>query len=200
MTISADRVKEIFTALSLHFRSNYNYLKYNGHLSNVTAKVNEFWCVSLSKRLNTEENIELFFIANIVNTFTKENRIETFGGNYNNRESFIIYESYKKIDFNEYFDYYINSNDILELIKVKPSDSLYPELYQRFIDGTVRLEFIVCLYILMPKLFEFWKSKVDDPVLFPEFLKFCERYRLLLKINTKQLTTTFKQKVQNTHV
>ncbi len=193
--INEHRTKEIFQSLSLHFKSNYDYIKYNGHLKNITCRENEFWFISLSKRLMTEENVKEFFIANFVNTFVKDNKIETFGKSFSNKENFVIRDLWLKrvkngaIEVN--FENVLNKIDIKKDLKVE-KDS-YPEIYSKYLDGTVSLEFMVCIDLVSPKIYDYWLKNINDPVLFPTFVKFVKKYKPFLEIDKNIIIKTFKE-------
>lgn len=186
--ISEHRVKELFTAISLHFRGKYDFKKYQGRINSATCKVNEFWFKSIALKIFTEKDIIEFYVSNIIYKYTTTNKIETFGKSFNGRENFIIWENWKKIveDLPSHYSTHFESLDstLKDLIEIK--EGQHPNLYGLFMSGTVGLEFIVYLKVKhIPKLYDYWIKETSDLIFLPSFINICRKYETFLKSHIK---------------
>ncbi len=84
------RIQEIFQAICLHLNSDsYNFFLYRGKTR--SKKLTPF-ASRIATRLKTEEEVIGFFIANQIEYFLEHNKINTWIGNFTNREAFDIWE------------------------------------------------------------------------------------------------------------
>lgn len=185
--ISEHITKQKFTALSLYFRGKYDlYFKYKGHMPHIKCRENEFWFISISKRLMEENAVEEFYVANFVYNYLENNKIETFGKNFNSKQCHVIYNDW--LDFTKngnlelYFEHTMKKIDnIANLLEVPEFE--YPKIFDMYIQGLIKIEFIVILHKIIPNLFDKWLKEVNDPLLFPSFIDFCKKYEPFLHIN-----------------
>jgi hypothetical protein len=193
--IDVGRTKEIFLSLGLHFKQpKYDFYKYNGKLRNCELKPTEFWFRKFAARLQTEENVINFFVANFVDGYCQHNRIEGFARNFCHKENFNIYKAWQarmnSLHYN--FQKELADHSVKDLIEIK--DGQHPLIFSLYLGKKMSLETICVLTVCIPKLLEYWRSTTTDPILLPEFCTFCEKYRTFFSIDKQKFTAILQEK------
>lgn len=162
--ITANRTAEIFQALKLHYESpKYDYFKYNGRLrtqpKNPDKKFN-----GLALRLLTQDKVENFFAANIIEKFIKNNSIPNYVGEYYNKQAIQTLQKWQLFhdDQSIAFIEYIKSKTRLKTILFKGENM--PLLYNDIYDGKVTIDIAANLLYHYPSIESKWDQYKDDPL------------------------------------
>jgi hypothetical protein len=79
-----------------------------------------------------------------------------------------------------------------ELLKVV--DGQYPLLYNLYIQDKIYLETVILLDDIM-NFIPMWSKKVDDDIIFPDFVKRCAKYKPFLNYDKVKMKKILKEKV-----
>jgi hypothetical protein len=202
--IDLHRTKELFRALLFHLtNARYNALRYNFKAKNSDYYEHEYWFDSICLKLQTEDKIKQFFLANFMDSFSKcgqvarhptdfEDGMGTFA-RYSgdlNRLSYIFKADLKALD-----------RSVKELIEVK--DGQTPILLQQFIGQKIHLFTITIILDLLPKTKKYWEKNCDDTYLIPDYCMVLDKFRMLFEYDKEKFRTILKehnesyQQVQN---
>lgn len=188
---------QTYTALKLHFTTSYNFVKYNGKVNSATVKSFEtnkgkFFFYKLSRKYKQEE-----FFGFLVANFLNDPKI--WVGNLLNETCEETHKNWQKVqqslsyvfeqDLNRLMDLVDNPDDLLKVV-----DHQWPMLYTLYKQSTVHLETIIILNDIM-NFIPMWTKKVDDDVIFPDFVKICEKYKPFINYDKVKFTKILKGKI-----
>lgn len=190
--ISPERTKEIFLALKLHFTGSYDYVKYGGRIR-AQLKPNEQWAVGrIAKKFREEEKVRDFFVANMIEDYIRDGKINGFVNTYSTKDAVAVYDQWAawwnayayqfKADIGKF-------ESIKEMIEIRDGD--HPKVFQQFIEGKVHFNTLACLMMGLKTLPDYW-SKCDDTILFGEYLKILKKYCSLIDKNRKKINEIIK--------
>lgn len=194
MKISAERAKQIFLALRLHFTSNYDYIKYHGKVKTNPIQQKEEWVYNrILRKCITEESVRDFFVANMVYSFLKSGKIETFINHYATKESFEIYNawsawwnaSYNLLSDLKKFD------SIKSMIEI--SNGEHPKIFDAIMEDNCSINTMASIVIVRKKLIEYWTKNCNDTILFGSYLKFIEKYVPLISKDKQKIEETINK-------
>ena len=184
----------MFHALKLHFTSKYDYVKYSGK-TNVTKeqfmiRKDKFQFYKLSRKYKREELFG-FYVANmLVNP-------KIWVGDLLSEDAESEYKVWQKTqqslsyvfeqDIHRLFDSVNNPEELLKVV-----DKQYPLLYNLYMQGMCVKETLIILNELLNFL-PMWVKKVDDDIIFPEFVKSCERYKPFLNFDKPKMLALLKK-------
>ena len=170
---------KIYCVLKLHFTvESYDVIKYNWK-TKVTKeqfmlRKDKFFFYKLSRKYK-EEELRGFFISNLLikpKIWVAELLSEDSDSEYKvwmrtHQSLSYVFEQ----DLIKAFNSVNNPEDLLKVV-----DSQYPLLYNMYLQEKVHLETIIILNDYMNFL-PMWLRKIDDDIIFPEFVKKCGKYR-----------------------
>jgi hypothetical protein len=184
----------MFHALKLHFTSKYDYVKYSGK-TNVTKdqfmlRKDKFQFYKLSRKYKRDELFG-FFVANmLVNP-------KIWVGDLLSEDAESEYKVWQKTqqslsyvfeqDLHRLFDSVNNPEELLRVV-----DGQYPLLYNLYMQGNTTKETLIILNELLNFL-PMWVKKVEDDIIFPEFVKSCEKYKPFLNFDKPKMLATLKK-------
>jgi hypothetical protein len=199
LTVSEAGGYEAFTmyhALKLHFSGNYDYVKYNGK-TNVTkeqfmVRKDKFSFYKLSRKYKREELFG-FYVAN----FLKNPKL--WAGDLLNEDAESEYKVWLRIqqslgylfdqDISHLFDKVEKPDELLIVI-----DGQYPLLYNEFLQDSIHLETIIILNDYLNFL-PMWSKKVEDDIVFPDFVKKCNKYKPFFGYDKVKFKNILKDKI-----
>jgi hypothetical protein len=90
-------------------------------------------------------------------------------------------------DLHTLFDSVNNPEELLRVV-----DGQYPLLYNLYMQGNIAKETLIILNELLNFL-PMWVKKVEDDIIFPEFVKSCEKYKPFLNYDKPKMLATLKK-------
>ncbi len=90
-------------------------------------------------------------------------------------------------DIQRVFDMVNNPEELLKVV-----DGQYPLLYNLYMQGKIAKETLIILNEILNFL-PMWVKKVDDDLIFPEFVKSCEKYKPFLNFDKQKMITILKK-------
>jgi len=92
-------------------------------------------------------------------------------------------------DLNKLFDSVDKPDELLKVV-----DGQYPLLYNQFLQENIYLETIIILDDVMNFL-PMWEKKIEDDIVFPDFLFRCRKYKPFLNYDKAKLKNLLKEKI-----
>ena len=188
---------KIYCVLKLHFTvESYDVIKYNWK-TKVTKeqfmlRKDKFFFYKLSRKYNADE-LPGFFISNLLikpKIWVAELLSEDSDSEYKvwmktQQSLSYVFEQ----DLIKAFDMVSNPEDLLKVV-----DSQYPLLYNMYLQEKVHLETIIILNDYMNFL-PMWLRKIDDDIIFPEFVKKCGKYRPFIHYDAVKFKGILKEQI-----
>jgi hypothetical protein len=180
----------------LHFTGSYDYTKYNGK-TNVNKeqfmlRKDKFTFYKLSRKYKREELFG-FYIANMLKN------PKVWAGELIMEDADSEYKLWTKVqqslsyifeqDLNKLFDSVDKPDELLKVV-----DGQYPLLYNQFLQENIYLETIIILDDVMNFL-PMWEKKIEDDIVFPDFLFRCRKYKPFLNYDKVKLKNLLKEKI-----
>jgi hypothetical protein len=187
---------EMYHGLKLHFTSNYDYVKYNGK-TNVNKqqfmlRKDKFQFYKLSRKYKRDELFG-FYVANMLvnpKIWVGELLTEDADSEYKVWQKTQQSISYVfEQDLHSLFDSVNNPEELLKVV-----DGQYPLLYTLYTQGKSTKETLIILNEIL-NFMPMWVKKVDDDIIFPEFIKSCEKYKPFLNYDKVKLKNLLKDKL-----
>jgi hypothetical protein len=94
-------------------------------------------------------------------------------------------------DLHRLFDSVNNPEELLKVV-----DGQYPLLYNLYMQGMCCKETLIILNGLLNFL-PMWVKKVEDDIIFPEFVKSCEKYTPFLNFDKPKMLTVLKKNLNS---
>lgn len=186
----------MYQALKLHFSGNYDYVKYKGK-TNVTKeqfmlRKDKFSFYKLSRKYKREELFG-FYVANLL----KNPKI--WAGELLNEDAESEYKVWLKTQQSLSYIFEQNVDYVLDNVKtpnemLKVVDGQYPLLYNSYLQNKVCIETIIIMDEIL-NFFPMWSKKVEDDIIFPDFIKLCNKYRPFLNYDKVKFKNLIKEKV-----
>jgi hypothetical protein len=186
----------LYHGLKLHFTTNYDYVKYNGKISigkdSFMLRKDKFFFYKLSRKYK-EEELRGFYIANLLikpKIWVAELLSEDCDSEYKvwmrtQQSLSYIFEQ----DLIKAFDTVNNPEELLKVV-----DGQYPLLYNLYLQEKVHLETIIILNDYMNFL-PMWLRKIDDDIIFPEFVKKCGKYKPFIYYDVVKFKGILKEQI-----
>jgi hypothetical protein len=189
----------MYQGLKFHFSGNYNYIKYNGKTKvskeSFSRRRDKYSFYRLSRKYKKEELLE-FYISN----FLHDTKIWIF--DLLTEESDERYKKWLKKqqslaymfkeDLNFLFDNVENPEQLLRVV-----DGEYPLLYTYHLQGKIQIETIIIMNDFL-NFMPMWSKKVDDDIIFPQFVLKCEKYSSFLNYDEVKFKSILKDNVCQT--
>lgn len=188
---------KMYMGLKLHFTSSYDYVKYGGKVNSATVKSFEtnkgkFFFYKLSRKYKQEE-----FFGFLVSNFLNDAKL--WVGNLLSEECEETFKKWQKTqqslsytfeqDLNYLMDQVDNPEELLKVV-----DGQWPLLYTLYKQNAVHLETVIVLNDIM-NFIPMWIKKVNDDVIFPDFVKLCEKYKPFINYDKVKFTKILKGKL-----
>ena len=186
----------MYHGLKLHFSGNYDYVKYNGKTNvtkdQFTIRKDKFSFYKLSRKYNREELFG-FYVAN----FLKSSKL--WAGDLLSEDADSEFKLWLKVqesltyifeqDLNHLFDLVDRPDDLL-----KVEDGQYPLLYNQYLQDSIYLETVVILDDVL-NFFPMWEKKIEDDIVFPDFLFKCKKYKPFLHYDKLKFKNLLKDRI-----
>lgn len=184
----------MFNALKLHFTTNYDYVRYSGktrvNKDQFMLRKDKFQFYKLSRKYKYDELFG-FFVANmLVNP-------KIWVGDLLSEDADSEYKLWQKTqqsltyvfeqDLHKLFDMVNNPEDLLRVV-----DNEYPLLYNLYTQDAIQLETVIIMNDLLNFL-PMWKKRVGDDLIFPDFVKSCEKYKPFLNYDKVKMVSILKR-------
>ena len=184
----------MFNALKLHFTTNYDYVRYSGktrvNKDQFMLRKDKFQFYKLSRKYKYDELFG-FFVANmLVNP-------KIWVGDLLSEDADSEYKLWQKTqqsltyvfeqDLHKLFDMVNNPEDLLRVV-----DTEYPLLYNLYTQDAIQLETVIIMNDLLTFL-PMWKKRVGDDLIFPDFVKSCEKYKPFLNYDKVKMVSILKR-------
>lgn len=187
---------EMYHGLKLHFTSNYDYVKYNGktnvNKNQFMLRKDKFQFYKLSRKYKRDELFG-FYVANMLvnpKIWVGELLTEDADSEYKVWQKTQQSISYVfEQDLHNLFDSVNNPEELLKVV-----DGQYPLLYTLYTQGKSTKETLIILNEIL-NFMPMWVKKVDDDIIFPEFIKSCEKYKPFLNYDKVKLKNLLKDKL-----
>ena len=185
---------QLYTGLKLHFTTKYDFVKYSGKTyvtkEQFMLRKDKFSFYKLSRKYNRDELFG-FFIANLlVNP-------KIWAGDLLSEDAESEYKLWQKIqqslsyvfeqDLHKLFNLVNKPEELLRVV-----DKQYPLLYNLYMQEKVSKETLIILNELM-NFIPMWVKKVEDDIIFPEFVKSCEKYKPFLNFDRPKMLALLKK-------
>ena len=186
----------MYQALKLHFTGNYDYVKYHGKTNTnkeqFMLRKDKFSFYKLSRKYKREELFG-FYVANLLKN------PKMWVGELTTEDADSEYKLWNKVqqsltyifeqDLNHLFDKVNKPDQLLVVV-----DGQYPLLYNEYLQDSVYLETVVILDDILNFL-PMWSKKVEDDVVFPEFVFKCNKYKPFLNYDKVKFKNLLKDKI-----
>jgi hypothetical protein len=187
---------EMYHGLKLHFTSNYDYVKYNGktnvNKNQFMLRKDKFQFYKLSRKYKRDELFG-FYVANMLvnpKIWVGELLTEDADSEYKVWQKTQQSISYVfEQDLHNLFDSVNNPEELLKVV-----DGQYPLLYTLYTQGKSTKETLIILNEIL-NFMPMWMKKVSDDIIFPEFIKSCEKYKPFLNYDKVKLKNLLKDKL-----
>lgn len=186
----------LFHGLKLHFTTNYDYVKYHGKISigkdAFMLRKDKFHFYKLSRKYKKDELFG-FYIANLLHN------PKCWAGDLISDDADSEYKVWLKTqqsltylfeqDLSTAFDLVDNPEELLKVV-----DGQYPLLYNLYLHDKVKKETVMILNNFM-NFIPMWSKKIDDDIIFPEFVKSCEKYKPFFSYDEQKMKKILKDKL-----
>jgi hypothetical protein len=186
----------MFHGLKLHFTTNYDYVKYHGKISigkdAFMLRKDKFHFYKLSRKYKKDELFG-FYIANLLHN------PKCWAGDLISDDADSEYKVWLKTqqsltylfeqDLSTAFDMVDNPEELLKVV-----DGQYPLLYNLYLHDKVKKETVMILNNFM-NFIPMWTKKIDDDIIFPEFVKSCEKYKPFFSYDEQKMKKILKDKI-----
>jgi hypothetical protein len=186
----------MFHGLKLHFTTNYDYVKYHGKITigkdAFMLRKDKFHFYKLSRKYKKDELFG-FYIANLLHN------PKCWAGDLISDDADSEYKVWLKTqqsltylfeqDISTAFDMVDNPEELLRVV-----DGQYPLLYNLYLHDKVKKETVMILNNFM-NFIPMWSKKIDDDIIFPEFVKSCEKYKPFFSYDEQKMKKILKDKL-----
>jgi hypothetical protein len=187
----------LWTALKLHFTSDYDFFKYKGksNLSKDSFSRNKlkFYFYRLARKY-TQQELQDLIIANALQDHALfAGYLETSEAESN------LLKMQKRIqalqyNFEKDLDYLLDNHNLDDLVRVKNGD--WPELMRMTLENKIIIETLIILNDIT-NFFPYWQQKISDDIIWPKFKMKCEKYSPFIGYNKDAYKKILKEKLKN---
>lgn len=186
----------MYQALKLHFTGNYDYVKYNGKTNankdQFMLRKDKYSFYKLSRKYKREELFG-FYVANLLkNPKIWVGELVTDDANSEYLLWLKVQQSLTYIfeqNLNHLFDKVDKPDELLTVV-----DGQYPLLYNEYLQDSIYLETVVILNDILNFL-PMWSKKVEDDIVFPDFVRKCNKYKPFLNYDKAKFKNLLKDKI-----
>ena len=186
-------VYRMYVALKQHFtKDSYDYFKYNGKVrvkeDSFSVRKDRFFFTKLAKKFQTKPNeLQDYIVANMLHD------PNVWIGNMVGVQADKVYSEWKKNQ--QAFSYRLqtevqNVSDSLKGDNTEKEfnelfvcpNGQHPELLTKYNQGEISIETLICFDMIFG-CFSRWNKNIQDPVIWPEILLLCQKYKPFLNID-----------------
>jgi len=196
---NAFEVYQMYSALKMHFTTNYNYFKYNGK-TNLKKESFEksklkYYCLRLSRKYNNILDVQDFLLSNFIEdekTWIGELLSEK------GEENYIKWKKYHQsftYNFKEQVAYLLDNYRLNELFK---SIDDFPPIIKEYQQGNITLE-TLCLFCYFFDLITKWDQEIKDDLLYPSIKTRILKYSPFLfnRLDMEKIKKTLKEVLES---
>jgi len=189
--VTPERAREIFIAVSLHFRTDYDFFKYGGKLrrplKDDQRDVHRMNAM-IRKTGGSEAAVIQCIVANVLERKKISGRFPMYVGDIWNPDTIVVWRRWQERIGR------MGEVAEVELKKVGLSfskcfgitgNAVHPPIYEEYIRGVVSMETMCCVVGAIPGITDYWAAATSDPILFPEDVRFFRKYSPFLPIDGK---------------
>jgi hypothetical protein len=186
----------LYTALKLHFTTKYDFVKYSGKTSvskdSFMLRKDKFSFYKISRKYNREDMFG-FFVANLLEKPT------LWAGELLSEDAESVYKVWLKTQQSLSYIFEQNLSYMLDEIEspeelLKVVDGQYPILYNMHLMNKVSLETVMILDDIM-NFMPMWSKKIEDDIIFPDFVKRCQKYKPFLNYDKVKFKNMLRDKI-----
>lgn len=186
----------MYQALKLHFSGSYDYVKYNGKTNTnkdqFMLRKDKYTFYRLSRKYNREELFG-FYVANLLkNPRVWVGELATEDADSEYKLWLRVQQSLSYIfeqDLNLLFDVVDKPDELLMVV-----DGQYPLLYNQYLQDSIYLETVIILDDVL-NFFPMWEKKIEDDIVFPDFLFRCRKYKPFLHYDKAKFKNLLRDKI-----
>lgn len=186
----------MYQALKLHFSGSYDYVKYNGKTNankdQFMLRKDKYTFYRLSRKYNREELFG-FFVSNLLkNPRVWVGELATEDADSEYKLWLRVQQSLSYIfeqDLNLLFDVVDKPDELLMVV-----DGQYPLLYNQYLQDSIYLETVIILDDVL-NFFPMWEKKIEDDIVFPDFLFRCRKYKPFLHYDKAKFKNLLRDKI-----
>lgn len=186
----------MYQGLKLHFTGSYDFVKYNGKTNTnkdqFMLRKDKYTFYRLSRKYNREELFG-FYVANLLkNPKVWVGELATEDADSEYKVWMRVQQSLSYIftqDLNTLFDMVDKPDELLKVV-----DGQYPLLYNQYLQESINLETVIILDDVL-NFFPMWEKKIEDDIVFPDFLFRCRKYKPFLHYDKAKFKTLLKDKI-----
>lgn len=178
-----------YSALKLHFTSDYDFFKYNGQIRQITESALQTrkdydHLRRLERRYKNDSDLDEFIIANLVH-----NGECKWPGDLVKPEAEKIYKKWKALK--ESFTYEFSKE--LKRLAQEPTNTLckvtnggHPQLLSHYLGKRVSIETLIGLDEVIG-FTDYWNKNISDTVIWPDVYKLIYKYKPFLNLDHDKL-------------
>lgn len=185
--------KETFTALVLHFTTNYDYVKYQGRLKNRNVEApGSALFTNLGKRFRNKNDFKFHMIANIVRMYPSKPTM--FIGDYLDKESF----AYTKQFENYYQSLAYQTKETLERVHVPVKKLVIVDekngclLFKKTLTNEIH-PLIMLAFSQIWELLDYWQDANKDDPLFADMIQWYRKLSLIITMSDEKKSVVKKE-------
>lgn len=186
----------MYQALKLHFTGSYDYVKYNGKTNTnkdqFMVRKDKYSFYKLSRKYNRDELFG-FYVANLLkNPKVWVGELATEDADSEYKLWLRVQQSLSYIfeqDLNLLFDVVDKPDELLMVV-----DGQYPLLYNQYLQDSIYLETVIILDDVL-NFFPMWEKKIEDDIVFPDFLFRCRKYKPFLHYDKAKFKNLLRDKI-----
>jgi hypothetical protein len=186
----------LYNALKLHFTTKYDFVKYSGKTSvskdSFMLRKDKFSFYKISRKYNRDDMFG-FFVANLLEKPT------LWAGELLSEDAESVYKVWLKTQQSLSYIFEQNLSYMLDEIEspeelLKVVDGQYPILYNMHLMNKVSLETVMILDDIM-NFMPMWSKKIEDDIIFPDFVKRCQKYKPFLNYDKVKFKNMLRDKI-----
>ena len=186
----------LFHALKLHFTTKYDFVKYSGK-TNVTQdsfmiRKDKFTFYKLSRKYGKDDMFG-FFVSNLLE------KPKLWSGDLLSEDAESTFKTWQKTQQSLFYNFQQDLSTLMEDVASPQQllmvvDRQYPLLYNSYMQSRVKLETVMIMNDIL-NFFPMWIKRVDDDLIFPEFIQKCMKYAPFLNYDVTKYKHALKSQM-----
>lgn len=181
----------MYLACKMHFnQKGYDYIKYNGKVKanplSFDTRKDKYYFYKLSKK----DDLLNYYVANML-----ENT-NVWAGDLLADKGQNIYADWLKRQQSLTYNFTVETRDLYpdfdQYILVE--DGQHPPLFKMYRQNSISLETLIILDEIY-NIFEYWTSKIEDPVLLPKVIVLCKKYKAFIDYDIVKYKNILKKHI-----
>jgi len=184
-------VYEKFIAIQRHFKTSYDYFKYNGKCPNITInsyenRKDKFCFEKLAKKPYIREDLQGYILANILAGVR-------FGTDLSEK-NYIEFQKRIQSQFYNFSQDIKNFNSLEEMVLIDKNFG-YPKLITYYSQNKITLE-TLCIISNIIDVVNYWDKRIEDTIFWPENKNLILKYTPFIKYEEQKYKTQLKNQIQ----